>query len=258
MAHDEATKPPPRVLLRAGLRRRMPPRAALPCRMPPACALRHRAFAARLLGGAGGAQRIAGVPAILRRWPRPGRRGAPMAAQPLQARLPGAVVHRHTQLVLTRLLYAIGSAAPGPGSVLQDASRRAMAGAAAGARQTASPSVAAAPAAPPAVVERLLLRAVREPPPRPAAAPPGAEPAWPRLPRPVLRAATAPATRSPASTAATPPGLPPRWPASAQEALPPAPQAPPLPAQELLRITDHVLREFDHRVRSYRERTGRI
>jgi hypothetical protein len=31
-----------------------------------------------------------------------------------------------------------------------------------------------------------------------------------------------------------------------------------LPAQELSRVTDHVIRQLDQRVLSYRERTGRI
>jgi hypothetical protein len=41
---------------------------------------------------------------------------------------------------------------------------------------------------------------------------------------------------------------------------PPAPPAPPLvlPAQELSRLTDHVIRQLDHRVLSWQERTGRI
>ncbi|WP_341890340.1 hypothetical protein [Variovorax sp. YR752] len=75
---------------------------------------------------------------------------------------------------------------------------------------------------------RLAMATVRSP----AAAPARTEPALPSPP-PTVAAARAPATWSPAAALV-------------------------LPADELSRVTDHVLRTLDRRVLSYRERTGQV
>jgi hypothetical protein len=111
--------------------------------------------------------------------------------------------------------------------------------------------------------ERMLTTAVRVSPagvPRPAG---GAvvpmrrarkDGASPRLPMAMVRVPAASPVRAepPAATQVTAEAL-----ARAPAHRPPA-TAWVLPAEELSRVTDHVLRTFDRRVLSYRERTGQV
>lgn len=83
--------------------------------------------------------------------------------------------------------------------------------------------------------------------------------AAPRLPMTMVRsqAAPAPAASAARSEAEAPP-------ATSRPGRPSTPRAPSpaaplvLPAQELSRLTEHVIRQLDHRVLSWQERTGRI
>jgi hypothetical protein len=80
---------------------------------------------------------------------------------------------------------------------------------------------------------------------------------YPRVPSMPMRAAVAPAAaRAEAAAVETPPAATRR---SAQADVPPpaSSAAPLLAAQELARVTDHVIRQLDKRVLSYMERTGR-
>jgi hypothetical protein len=111
-------------------------------------------------------------------------------------------------------------------------------------------SAARAPAAPPPAESRLVVIAN------------GArDPAFPRVEQVLARAAPA-ASRAPASPARSAevpaferrPHRPPAQPSAPFNAAAPAS----LPPAELARVADHVIRELDHRVLSFRERTGRI
>jgi hypothetical protein len=68
--------------------------------------------------------------------------------------------------------------------------------------------------------------------------------------------------RGPAASPARAEPLPPPQAAAEPAARAPARRPPAtawvLPAEELSRVTDHVLRTFDRRVLSYRERTGQV
>lgn len=82
--------------------------------------------------------------------------------------------------------------------------------------------------------------------------------AAPHLQLTLLRASTAPvAAASAPSDAQQPASMPARAQEKSTRIVPPAPPLV-LPAQELSRLTDHVIRQLDHRVLSWQERTGRV
>jgi hypothetical protein len=80
---------------------------------------------------------------------------------------------------------------------------------------------------------------------------------YPRVPSMPMRAAVAPAAaRAEVAAVETPPEAT-RRSAPADAPRPASSAAPLLAAQELARVTDHVIRQLDKRVLSYMERTGR-
>ena len=111
--------------------------------------------------------------------------------------------------------------------------------------------------------ERLLERLTVAAPPRPAGHAATVvrveqRSAYPRVPSMPMRAAVAPAAARAAARAVEAPPLAPRRSAPADPSRPASSAAPLLAAQELARVTDHVIRQLDRRVLSYMERTGRV
>ena len=80
---------------------------------------------------------------------------------------------------------------------------------------------------------------------------------YPRVPSMPMRAAVAPAAARADVPAAEMPSMATRRSAPADVPRPASSAAPLLAAQELARVTDHVIRQLDKRVLSYMERTGR-
>ena len=80
---------------------------------------------------------------------------------------------------------------------------------------------------------------------------------YPRVPSMPMRAPVAPAAARADSPAADTSPVAPRRSALAEATRPASSAAPLLAAQELARVTDHVIRQLDKRVLSYMERTGR-
>ncbi len=80
---------------------------------------------------------------------------------------------------------------------------------------------------------------------------------YPRVPSMPMRVAIGPATLRADAPAVETPLLAPRRSAPADPPRPVSSAVPPLAAQEVARITDHVIHQLDKRVLSYMERTGR-
>lgn len=80
---------------------------------------------------------------------------------------------------------------------------------------------------------------------------------YPRVPSMPMRAAASTATARADASAVDAPPVPPGRGATADAPRPASSALPLLAAQELARVTDHVIRQLDKRVLSYMERTGR-